>query len=403
MIAQGVSKQTRFKRQTAKGTIATTAAGQVLRRQTSVFELQRESFSTADEITSVQQVVSVRLGPKAVKGTLNGLLSPGTYSDPLSALLRRDFTAVTTITGLALTVAGAGPTYTITRGAGSWITDGIKVGYVVRITAVANASNLNKNLFVVSLTATVLTVIVVNGSALVAEGPTAASAVSVPGKVTWAPGTGHTQIYFTFEEWFPDVPYSERFQDCRVGSAQLTLPGQGNATIQMAIDGLDYTTGTAAYYTAPTSETTSETCNASSGVMLVNGTAVATITDLQFTIDGNQSLADPVVGNNVRPDVFVGKVGASGQFTAYFDSSTNQDNFAGEVDVALAGVLPNGSLAAADFIAWALPKLNITAASPADGETGLKRTYRFMAEYNAAGGAGATTNQTTLQIQDSLA
>ena len=64
-------------------------------------------------------------------------------------------------------MAGSGPTYTITRSTGSWLTDGIKKGQIGRITAGAvNAANLNKNLVVLSLTSTILTVMPLNGVAL---------------------------------------------------------------------------------------------------------------------------------------------------------------------------------------------------------------------------------------------
>jgi hypothetical protein len=404
-VAQSVNKQTRFKRQAAKGTIATTSAGQILRRNSSVFELQRDTYNTMDEINSAQQLMSVRLGAKLASGQISGILSPGTHSDLISALLRRDYAAVTAITAASFTIAGTGPTYTVTRAAGSFLTDGIKKGMVVRLTAGSfNAANLNVNLFVVAVTATVITVLVVNGGAMVAEGPIASATMSIPGKVTYAPNSGQTAIYYTFEEWMPDVPFSERFQDVRIGQAQIAIPGSGNATIQMQLQGLDYSTGTTAYYTAPTTETTSESVGAASGVLQVNGATQAVVTDMQLTITGNQNPGDPVVGSNVRPDIFEGKVTVSGSFTAYFDSSTITGLFSGESDVSILCCMANGSGAAADFITVHLPKLNLTSATPSDGSgQGLKRSYNFQCEYYAAGGAGTDSQQSTIQMQDSLA
>jgi hypothetical protein len=67
----------------------------------------------------------------------------------MAAAVRQAFAAVTAITGLSITIAGSGPTYTVARAAGSWITDGVKLGNVGRLTAGAfNAANLSKNLFV---------------------------------------------------------------------------------------------------------------------------------------------------------------------------------------------------------------------------------------------------------------
>ena len=172
-LAQGVSKETRFKRQTAKGTLSGASAGQVLRRESSTFELAKEAYTTESEITKKAQITSVRHGAKLVNGNITGIFSPGTYSDLISAVVRRDFSSVTSLTGLSITIAGSGP-YTLTRASGDFLTGGIKIGMVVRLTAgTFNPNNLNKNLLVTNVTATVVTCIVLNGSTLTAEGPVA--------------------------------------------------------------------------------------------------------------------------------------------------------------------------------------------------------------------------------------
>ncbi|HSI46017.1 MAG TPA: hypothetical protein VK950_07545 [Methylophilus sp.] len=79
------------------------------------------------------------------------------------------------------------------RGIGSWVTDGVRPGMGVRLTAGTFASgNLNNNLVVLSLTATHLTVMTMNNSALTAEGPIAAATLSIPGKSTHVPASSHT-------------------------------------------------------------------------------------------------------------------------------------------------------------------------------------------------------------------
>jgi hypothetical protein len=194
-IAQGVLKQTRFKRQGAKGTLAGTTLGQILRRDSATFELQKETYDTNDEITSAQQMQSFSHGPKKIAAAIKALLSPGTYSDLFSALLRRDYATVAAITAASFSIAVSGSFYTITRAAGSYLTDGVKIGMVGRLTAGAfNAANLNKNFQVIDVTsATVILVRLLNStvqSALVAEGPIASATLTFPGKVTYAANTG---------------------------------------------------------------------------------------------------------------------------------------------------------------------------------------------------------------------
>lgn len=407
MLAQGRNKEIRFKRQTSKGTISGTSAGQKVRRVTGGFEFQKETYNTADEINSTQQLVSSRHGVKLINGAINGLLSPGTYSDFISALVRRDFTAVTTLTGMSITIAASGQTFTITRASGDYLSGGIKIGMVVRLSAGSfNAANLNKNLLVINATATVLTVVVLNAGVitpLVAEGPIASASLLVPGKVTYVPNSGHTQIYYTFEEWYPDVPASEVSTDAKCGGATFSLPGSGNSTIDLTFMGLGQARTSSVYFTAPTAETTSDVLVAASGALYVGGAAVAVVTDLSIELTGNQTAADGVVGTNTRPDIFDGKVMATGSFTAYFDSTTIADTFVSETEIAIIAAITAGSLANSDFNSLFLPRIKINTDTVDDGEVGLKRTYSYEALYNAAGGTALATQQTTFQIHDSLA
>ncbi|MFZ3286543.1 MAG: phage tail tube protein [Telluria sp.] len=404
-IEFGTAKQTRIARQTAKGTLAAAGAAtaKIMRRETSTFELVKESYTTESEMTSKRQLTSSRHGVKTVNGKLAGILSPGTYADPLSAVLLRDFAAVTAIAGASITIAGTGP-YTVTRAAGSFLTDGIKIGMVVRLTAgTFAAGNLNNNLFVTGVAALVLTVTVLNASTLTAEGPIAAATVTVPGKVTYVPETGHTNLYYTVEEWYPTAAVSERNKDVKFTAANISLPGSGNAKIDFTAIGLDQTADTTVLFTAPTAESTTESLAAANGVLLVNGASVAVVTDLSVNIDGKGAAADGVVGTNVRPDVFMGKITVSGSFTAYFEGGTIPDLFRNETSTSIVSALAAGSAAAADFMTIAMTSVKLNSSSPDDSETGLKRQYSFTATYNSAGGAAIANHATTIMICDSQA
>lgn len=406
-IELGISRQIRFKRQTAKGTMATNTGGQILRRTDAKFKLAKESYTTESEMTSTQQLLSNRHGVKLVDASLSGILSPGTYSDILSAVLRRDFAAVAAITGVSLTFAGTANPYTVTRAAGSFLTDGVKIGMVARVTAGSvNAANLNKNMFITGVTATVLTVYLLpDVAALVVEGPIASCTITIPGKVTYVPPSGHTGTgtYYTVEDWSPSVPFSERNQDIRFTNASLSMPGSGNATVTLTGNGLDQSNNASVYFGSPTAETTSDSCTSATGVLMVNGVQQAIVTDLSINIDGKPQPADGTVGSNLRADVFRGKVMISGQFSAYFDSGTLHSLFTAETVTSLSLVLAAGSAANADFITVTLPRIDLNDSDRDDAETGQKRVYQFVAEYNSAGGTGVATEQTSLMMHDSLA
>lgn len=401
-IAQGTSKSFRFKRQSAKGTLAGTSDGQVLRRTQGSLNLEKETYNTADEITTVQQVKSSRHGPKQVSGNLNGLVSPGTYADFFQALLRKDAAATTSIASLSITIAASGSNYTVTRASGSWITDGVKIGDVVRLTAgTFNAANLNKNLLVVAETALVLTVAVVNGVAMVAEGPIASATLAVPGKKTMVPATGHTNIYYTVEEWMSDISRSVVSSDVKVGQAQVDFPGSGNLTASFSLVGLNQTASGSVYFTAPTGESTSDVLASASGILVVGGVAVATVTTATVTINGNAQPASAVVGSNVRPDVFSGKVLVSGSFSYYYEGGTISDAFLNESETSLILVNTDGTEANADFVTLVMQRVKINSESRDDGETGIIGQCQFEAIYKADGGAATAYDQTSIAMQDS--
>ena len=183
-IAKGTAKQVGYKKETTWGTIAGASGGKLLRRVTASFNLNKETYES-NEIRTDRQVADFRHGVRSAAGTLNGELSPATYSDFMGSIVGKDFATAPSATTVSVTIAASGTLYTVTRAAGSYITDGFQVGMVVRLSVgTLNAANINKNLLIASMTATVLTVAVVNGSTMVAEGPIAGCTVTAVGKST---------------------------------------------------------------------------------------------------------------------------------------------------------------------------------------------------------------------------
>ena len=401
-VASGTNHQCRIKRQTVKGAMAGASLGQILRRESSNFDQKRETFTTDSEINSIQQIRSSRHGAKMISGSIDGLLSPGTYADPISAIVRKDFAAVTSLTALAITIAGSLGAYTLTST--GFLAGGIKVGMIVRITAgtALNADVLNKNLLVTAVTATVITCTTLNGSTITIGSGTACT-LTIPGKVTYVPETAHTNVYHTVEEWYPDLSISEQNLDVKFTKCDITLPGNGNAKIKFSALGLDQTVTSSAYFTSPTAETTTEVLTAAGGYLLVNGVSVATVTDLSISIDGKSTIADPNIGTIVRADIFNGPVSVTGSFSAYFESEILSNLFLNETSTNIVCVLTNSSTNASEFMTFSMSNININSATHSDNQQGVKRTYEYVACFNSLGGAAVCHTATTIQIQDSQA
>lgn len=401
-IASGVFKQLAYKAETTWGTVPAASGSQALRRTSSTLDLAKETYQS-NEIRPDLQLADFRHGVRSVSGRISGDLSPGTHKDFMAAILKRDFAAVTAITGASITIAGAGPTYTVTRAAGSYLTDGVKVGDVIRLTAGSfNAANLNKNLMVVTLTATVATVIVLNGSSLTAEGPIATATVSVVGKKTHVPVSGHTDRSFSIEHWFSDISQSEVFTGCKMSSCAIALPPTGIATIDWDVMGEDVITAASQYFTSPTAATTTGSLAAVNGVVRVGSSTVATITGLTLNVAANFT-GEAVVGSNIKPVMSPGRVLVTGQATCYFEDAIFRDIFVNETETSILCAFTSDNSAAADFVSFALPRVKFGGAGKDDGEKGIVQTIPFQALLNSAGGTGTATERTTISVQDSQA
>lgn len=412
-LESGIFKQLAYKIETTYGTAAGQASGQQLRRIESTIDLSKDSYESNEKRPDMQ-TADARHGVRRVQGAIKGEMSAGTWKDFLALVCKRDFTAVTSITGASITIgAGVSGVYPISRATGSWLTDGVKVGHVIRFTAGSlNASNLNKNILVVDITsATALSGIVLNGSTLTAEGPIASVTVALPGKQTYMPVTGHTDKALSIEHWFPSVPTSELYLGCKIGKASFDLPPTGMANVSFDVMGQDMADTTAKrsavalnsqYFTSPTATTTTNSMAAVNGIVRLGGGTMVTMTGLKFDLAPGFS-GDPVVGSNVIPNQFAGRMKVTGEFSLYFDSTTQRDAFINETEVDLVAVFTASNDAAADFMSHVMPRVKVMSAGKNDPDGGIVQTFQFQALLNSAGGSGVKTEKTTYLVQDSAA
>ena len=400
--ASGIYKQVSYKEEVTYGVTPAAAAAQAIRRVTSSLDMTKDTYQS-NEIRTDFQMADFRHGQRKVAGAINGELSAKTYSDFMAAALKKAFTATPPITGASITIAGTLGAYTITRAAGSFLADGVKIGDVVRLTAGAFAAgNLNKNIMVTAATATVLTGLTLNGSTLTAEGPIASATVTVAGKKSMIPQSGHTDKSFSIEHWYPDVPTSEIFTGCKVSKIGLGLPPTGMATCNVEFMGKDAVPSATQYFTSPTGITTTGTMASVNGVLRVAGATVANVTGLTIDIAAAQS-GEPTVGANTVAFQAAGRVLVTGQLTATFESTALRDAFYNETEISLYAAFTADNSAASDFITFCLPRIKAGGAAKDDGEKTITQTIPFQALLNISGGAALATDLTTIAIQDSAA
>lgn len=397
-IAKGVGKKVIVKRETTWGTVAGTAGGQELRRVTADFNLVKESYQS-EEINPSFQTISMRHGVRSVEGSLDAELSPGTYDMFIESVLARDFTAGPASAGLSLTIAASGSFFTLTRSTGSYITDGLLVGNIVRLSGAGlNAANVANNLLIVALTATVATVRVLSSTQLVAEGPIATVTVTATGQQTFVPATGHTDPSFTVEQFFSGINQSEVFVGLKPSSVSIDLPSTGLVTAGFSFTGRDLAQkGTSQYFITPTVVTSRDVFASVSGAVVVNGVPVALITSMSIAMERNQESAT-VVGSNLSADIFVGRVNVTGNMSVYFENADFRNYFDNEDTISLVVALTAGDEKASDAMSFSMPRVLVNSATKSDAELGIVQSMDFQALQNTVTTAGQVAS--TILVQD---
>lgn len=399
IVARGVGKKVAYKKESAWGTLAGASGAKYIRRVTSTFNLKKDVYESA-EIRTDYQVADSRHGIRSVDGAINGELSPGSYSDFMQSVVARDFAAVTAATGLSVTIATSGSLFTVARSAGSWLTDGFRVGQVIRLSGGSlNVANQANNLLICAITSALsMTVKVLSTTTLVAEGPIATVTATVQGKTTYAPLSGHTDDSYTIEEWYSDIAQSEVYTGLKVGSMAVQLPATGMVTTDFSFKGKNLEqTGTAQYFTTPTNANTNGITTAVQGVMLVGGVPVALITSMDFSVERGLEAAN-VVGSNFAADVFTGRIKATGNMSTYFIDNTYRDYYNNETPISIVVALTTDGTKTAQCLTFTLPRVKLGSADKNDGESGLVQSHTFTALLNSDTATGLEA--TTIQIND---
>jgi len=400
-VGQGIVRSWAYKVQSGKGSGASGSGGQLLRRTGITLNGGKDTYSS-NEIASHQQSTGATHGIGSASGEISGEMSCTTYGDFMQWLLRKDWAATSAISSLSLTIAASGSNYTVTRGSGDFLTGGIKVGDVVRLTGGSlNANNVGKNCVVLNVTSTILTVDVLNGETLTAEGPIASCTVTVTGKKTWTPTSGHTNKYVTFEDYSSDVARSQLFIDVQPTALNISAPATGIITAQIPLVGLSPPTRSGTQVlTSPTAETTTSVLSSARFAVYINGTRQSAVTSFSLNINGNVGLGEGVLGSNSRPDTQKGRIMVDGSITALFEDDTLAGFFDDEATREIVVVMAEDATDDADCISFSLPAVKFMSADTDDGEKQLIRSYNITAQRPSGAGSGTEHNDAIVSIQD---
>lgn len=404
--ATGVATQLRLGKESAWGTPPAAGSGRLVRRKTCDLVVGKDAMR-AMELLPHNQRSDVRHGLVRSTGTLNTEPAPGAHSDLFASCIRAAFATGATTGAIVTVTAAAGPPGTFTRAGGSFLTDGFKLGDIVRWTgwATTGTANNNRNYIITALTATVMTVADVHNmitSTVAAKASGDSVTCTVYGKTAGIPNTGHTDESYAFERYYGDIVQSEMFTGVKVNGFSLKLAAGSMGDLTFNLLGGGYINNTSAYYTSPTAVSTTPVLAASNGGLLVAGGATAYVRELSIVFK-NGITEVPVAFSNTIAGLTQGTQEISGSLVAYFKDAVMRDYFLNEAEPGLIFYNTSSPSLTADFIQCAMPRIKLMSQTRPDGPGVIAMSMTFEALYNGAGGATVNTRQAAFSMQDSLA
>lgn len=396
---------TAIKSQTALGTQASGAGATVLFVSGGSGGIMSKQPIESAIIRQDAQSFRGRHGSRRTVGNYTSEMAIGRADGVWEALMRSTWSAA----DLAVTQATAGLTSitttenSIVAAAGSWITAGIRVGDIVRLTGHSTAANNGRNLRVVGLTATTLTVAETLTVDAVAD---ATFTVTRTGRTLLNGAAGAlTRTYWTVEEHEYDLDTSEVFDDVRWGRGMISMQPSGNLNVEYGWTGtgkVSIKTGAdAPHFTAP-AEPTGLSLAASEAVLRMGSNDVLDLTSFDFTLDLQPVAPDVINTTGLAPDVFLGVIRPSINITALRKDVQALIDFDAETQLALHFMASENAVAPAGFFSLYVPNITLgSVAKSALSKSGGARTVQmtFPAELIGKDTRGGAFDSTTFKLQ----
>lgn len=377
------------------------SGGQILRRVSSSLSLSKDTYQS-NEVRSDRQIVDFRHGVKRVQGNISGELSPLTYGDFFQAAARGTWAAAVSKGNSEFTSCAAdNATSKFTFGGGNPVTEGLRVGHILRFTNLSDSGNNAKNFLVIGFGGTQNREVTVYPAPNTMGADTSFSVVNFKNLIV--PSSNFVSRKYAISVLNDDIDVDRVFTECRVGGFNVQLPPTGIGTVDFEFMGRNMATyeGTdTPFFTAPSAETTTPVVAAVNGLLRASGETVAVVTGLNIQLQLNPS-ADPVVGSNLVPEIFLGRAMVSGQLTAFFEDADLINDFVNEAEIELLAFLLGSSADAAPAMSFYLPRIKLGGAEvQTEGEGGQSITLPFQALKSTATEASTGIAATTIQICD---
>lgn len=370
--ASGQRTALRYVSESAFG-VASGTTFKALRFTDTGLNLSKSAFQS-NEIRSDRQKADLRHGMRSVGGDISVELGLTTFDDLIEAAVSGTWAPVTSG---AVSLATTTGTNTITRTAGSFLTDGFLPGDEVTLSSFSTGGN-NGAAKVLTVAADGLSMTV--SRPLATEAAAAGKTVALVGKRVKA---GTQLKTFQFERAFTDIGQFLLYKGCAVDSMKLSIKPEEIITAVFGILGKDMTQAAATNSTAVTAAAANSPFDAFNGVLQEGGTTIAYVTGLDIELSNGRQVKG-VVGSTSPQEIFEGGSETSGTVSLFFQDAAMLNKFINETESSLDVRLndPNGT----DFMRIRMPRVKYTGGTldnPKEGPVMLSLPYTALLDATA--------------------
>jgi hypothetical protein len=337
-----------FKVQSGISAPASGAGASGLRVKPSQSLKLNKQYINSEEVRRDGMTTRGRQGSRSSSAGYASELSLGSFDALIEAALRGTFTVSTDITQATMTSVTT-TTTTIVASAGSWLTQGVRRGDMIKLTGFADAANNAKWFRVISVTASTITVA---GTAPLVLNATPDSTFTVTVAKNVIQGSPPVERYFSLEEYQQDIDSSLYGTDMKV--VKMDFNAQPNRNIEvtftfMGLDAQSLSGASSPTFTAPT-YTTSLPMVMVDGTIRINGVDYTVLTGFQFSLDLGGQTTPTLSPTSV--DVFLANAKLTGSFTAVRQDMTFWTAFSAETQVEFFVTCSENEADPKDFISF---------------------------------------------------
>jgi len=333
-VGMGDNAQLAYLVQTAAGAIDENPVWKVLPFENAEYSVQANQIAD-NSMTGDRNELEPRTGTVNASVSVSGKFRPECLDDIIEAAAQGTWAVKYTISGMTVTVAAETSGFSFTRGAGSYITDGVEVGDIITFSGFEAPHTANNGTFEVTA--------VDSATKITCGNATGLSAVTDAASIAATTGqdyvkVGSTRRAVAWEVYHSDTDEYVRIIDTEIASFSISLAPNGDVTFQLeAVGGKELDLGAnigdpvaGATYT----ETSKPFFDSFNGTVSLEGETGIYFSSMNPSIN-NQSTPLFALGSRHPFAASHGKMVGDMSMTAYYTDKTIKSKYQNETSLDL--------------------------------------------------------------------